>query len=222
MEKWQRLLLAIYCATSYQKPSKISSGSEKWDIIAWDIRLQNFGPNWAQIAQLCYAEIWPMLPLPIYCTPSCQNTFKKVCGRLWHVRLNNFEPNWAQIVLLLERWFFGGKLTDATIFYLFCPIKLQFLKKFLRVGQIMRYKVLQFWAKSGKNHSFTNKGDFIERFKYSAWNDVWNFLKFEICQKIHENHVLNNKGTITMGIILFWYLYLWLWLYLYNPVENLR
>ena len=125
MEKWQRLLLAIYCATSYQKPSKISSGSEKWDIIAWDIlcrilaqigpKLHNFVMRKSDQSYLCQY----IAPHHAKCTPSCQNTFKKVCGRLWHVRLNNFEPNWAQIVLLLEKIIFLGK-TDWC--YYFLPI----------------------------------------------------------------------------------------------------
>ena len=38
---------------------------------------------------------------------------------------------------------------------------LQILKKVLSVGQIMRYKVLQFWVKLDTNYRFTLKGDFF-------------------------------------------------------------
>ena len=62
-------------------------------------------------------------------------------------------------------------------------IMLQYLKKFLRVGQIMRYKVLQFWAKSDTNHPFTLKGDFVEKL-----TDV-NFVYF----MYHHNTIMFKK-----------------------------
>ena len=56
---------------------------------------------------------------------------------------------------------FLRKLTNATIAYLLCTIMLQSLKKVLSVGQIMRYKVLQFWAKLDTNYWFTLKEEFF-------------------------------------------------------------
>ena len=56
---------------------------------------------------------------------------------------------------------FFRKLTNATIAYLLCTIMLQSLKKVLSVGQIMRYKVLQFWAKLDTNYWFTLKEEFF-------------------------------------------------------------
>ena len=72
------------------------------------------------------------------------------------------EYFWAQIVFLLEKGIFLGKLPNTTIVYILCPIMLQYLKKILKVGQIMRYEVLQFWAKSDTNHPFTLKGEFFK------------------------------------------------------------
>ena len=74
--------------------------------------------------------------------------------------------------------YFSGKLTYPTIVYLFYPITLQYFKKVIRVGQIMRDKVLQFWTKSDTNHPFTNKGDFIEKFKHQAWNNEASIVKY--------------------------------------------
>ena len=48
---WLILLWSNYCTQLYYNSKFLESQS--WDIIAWDIRLHNFGPNWAQITQLC-------------------------------------------------------------------------------------------------------------------------------------------------------------------------
>ena len=40
-----------YCTPSYYISNFLES--ESWDIIAWDIWLHNFGPNWRKNAQLC-------------------------------------------------------------------------------------------------------------------------------------------------------------------------
>ena len=131
---------------------------------------------------------------------------KTLCERSWDISLNNFGPNWAQIVLFLEKMIFWKnwqllllstyflplscncpfpwkddfleKLTITTLVYLLFTIKLQCLKKVLRLGNIMRYKVLQFWAKSDTNHSFTNKGDFIEKLHHKAWNNEASIAKY--------------------------------------------
>ena len=61
------------------------------------------------------------------------------------------------------KWDFSWKLTNTTIVYLLRFIMLQCLKKAIRVGKIMRYKVSQFWVKLDTNHPFTNKGHFFEK-----------------------------------------------------------
>ena len=50
-----------------------------------------------------------------------------------------------------------GKLTNATVVYRLCPSMLQSIKNVISVWQIMRYKVLQFWAKLDTNYRFTLK-----------------------------------------------------------------
>ena len=77
----------------------------------------------------------------------------KLCERSWDIRLNNLPLAWKVDFL--------RKLTNTTTVYLLCPIILESLKKVLSVGQITRYKVLQFWAKLGTNYRFTLKGDFF-------------------------------------------------------------
>ena len=63
----------------------------------------------------------------------------------------------------LKRGFFE-KLINTTFIYLLCSIMpLCFRKNPLRVGQIMRYKILLFWAKLDRNHPFTLAGDFFEK-----------------------------------------------------------
>ena len=66
-----------------------------------------------------------------------------------------------------------------------CPVMLQYLKIILRVGQIMRYKVLQFWAKLDTNHPFTRKGDFFE--KLTDINLVYFIYPITILQSLKKS-----------------------------------
>ena len=63
---------------------------------------------------------------------------------------------------MLEKGIFLRKLTNTTTVYLLCPIILQNLKKVISVGQIMRYKVLQFWVKLGTNYRLPLKEFFLK------------------------------------------------------------
>ena len=83
-----------------------------------------------------------------------------------------------------SKWDFLGRLTNTTIVYLLLLIMLQCLKKIPKVGQIMRNKVLQIWAKLDTNHPFTVKGDFFEKL-----TDV-NFVYF----MYHHNTIMFKKN----------------------------
>ena len=53
-------------------------------------------------------------------------------------------------------------------------------KKTFRVGQIMRHKVLQYWAKLNKNHPFGSVGDFFE--KLADVNEIYFMYPITILQ----------------------------------------
>ena len=67
----------------------------------WDIRLNNFVLNWAQIALLLekgtFWENWPILLLSTYCSLLCCNVSKKV---LTVPKYCSFEANWTEITHL--------------------------------------------------------------------------------------------------------------------------
>ena len=96
--------------------------------------------------------------------PIMLKSFKKsLCDRSLYITLNKFGRNWSQIAFSFKRGFFG-KLTNTTILHLLCPIMLQCLKKeILKVGHVMRYKMLQFWVNLDTDHPFTLKGNFFEK-----------------------------------------------------------
>ena len=87
-----------------------------------------------------------------------------------------------KILLLLGKGIFGGKLTNTTIFYLLCPIMLQCLKKY---WQIMRYKVLKFWAKLDTNHPLTPTREIFVYFRYPI----------TILQCFKKNHWSGSQNT---------------------------
>ena len=74
---------------------------------SWDIRLNNFGPNWTQIVLLLkkgtFWENWLILLLSTNCAPICYDVSKKIL-RVWqimrYIRCWSFEPNWTQITQL--------------------------------------------------------------------------------------------------------------------------
>ena len=68
----------------------------------------------------------------------------------------------TKLSFCLKRGFFR-KINKCSYCLPIVPIMLQCLKKALRVGQIMRYKVLQFWANLNTNHPFNLKRDFFEK-----------------------------------------------------------
>ena len=77
--------------------------------------------------------------------------------REWIMIHNCLAQNWAKLVPycpFVWKGDFLEKLTNTTIVYLVRSIMLQYLKKPLRLGQIMSYKVLQFWAKLVTNQPF--------------------------------------------------------------------
>ena len=65
-----------------------------------------------------------------------------------------------------------------------CPIMLQCLKKVIRVGQIVIYKVFQIWAKLDIDHPFTLKRDFFE--KLTNMNFVYFMLPIIILQFLQK------------------------------------
>ena len=77
---------------------------------------------------------------------------------------------------------------------------LQGLKKFPRVGHIMKYKVLQFWTKVDINYRFTLKGIFF----FLNFTDV-NFVYFMYLSKYYNvwKKVIKVDHKI-QGSIIFW------------------
>ena len=80
----------------------------------------------------------------------------KLCQSIGSNNLGQTGPKLS----FCKRGFFLEKLTNTTIVYLLCRNMLQCLKKLLSIGQIMRYKVLQFWTKLDTNYPFTLKENF--------------------------------------------------------------
>ena len=90
--------------------------------------------------------------------PIMQKYFKtKLCGRSWDIGLNNFGPNWAKIVILLEKMIFWENWLMLLLSTNCAPLCYKVSKRVLSVLQIMRYKVLQFWAKLDTNYQFILK-----------------------------------------------------------------
>ena len=102
---------------------------------------------------------------------------------------------------------FLRKLTNATIVYLLHPIMLQILKKVLSVGQIMSYKVLQFWVKLNTNYQFTLKEVFFFFFFFFEKLTDADFVHFmypiKILQCLEKIIKVNHKiqGCIIFGQI---------------------
>ena len=96
---------------------------------SWDIRLDNFGPNWAQILLLLekgiFWENWLTLLFSThYATLSQKNT-----GRSCDIRCWSFGPNWTQITHLSLNGIFFKKLTDIFVYFRYPITILQCLKK---------------------------------------------------------------------------------------------
>ena len=101
----------------------------------------------------------------------------------WDIRLNNFGPNWAQILLLLEKGIFWENWLTL-LFSIYCaPLCYNVSKKY---WQIMRYKVLKFWAKLDTNHPLTPTRDF---FKKADWY-------FCLLQIPHHNTAMFKKKSL--------------------------
>ena len=101
------------------------------DIITCNIRLHNFSPNWAQIAQYLWkltnvTIVYLSCPIMLKCFKT-----KKLYDRLWDIRLNNFGPNWGKTGPNCPFAWKGDileKLINTTV-YLSCLIMLQCVKK---------------------------------------------------------------------------------------------
>ena len=152
---WLKLLWSKYWIPSYGNILKILE-SISWDMIVCDKRLPNFGPNWAQIAQLQQNRISGETDQCYYCLPIVSYHAKMFQKTSWDTTLNNFGPNWGQIGhncpfawkdIFWENWL----ILLSTYLALLCYIV---SKKMLTVEQIMRHKVSQIWAKLGSNCPF--------------------------------------------------------------------
>ena len=96
---------------------------------------------------------------------------------------------------------FLGKLTNTSIVYLLCPIMLQCLKKILRIWQIMRYNVLQFWAKLDTNYPLMLKGNFLEKLTDVSFVYLMYPIIILQCLKWIIKVVQKIQGCITFGQI---------------------
>ena len=85
---------------------------------------------------------------------------KKLDGRSWDRRLNHFGPNWPQILLLLEKRIFWENWLTLLLSTYCAPLCYNVSKKY---WQIMRYKMLKFWAKLDTNYPLTPTGDFFKK-----------------------------------------------------------
>ena len=108
LKKILTILCSNYCTPSYYISRFLKI--ESWDIITWDIKLHNVGPNLSQITQLCEnmisREKWLIILFSIYYLLSWQNFSKKLCDRSWDITLNNFGPNWVQILFFFQKGIF--------------------------------------------------------------------------------------------------------------------
>ena len=85
---------------------------------------------------------------------------------LWEIMRYKVENIWAKLdtnCLFAWKGDVLGKLTNTTIVYLLCPFMPQCLKNILILRQIIRYEMLQFWAKLDINHPFSLKGNFFKK-----------------------------------------------------------
>ena len=101
---------------------------------------------------------------------------------------------------------FLWKLTNATHVYLLFPIMLQSRKNVYSVGEIMRYKVLQFWTKLDTNYRLTLKGDFLKKLMLilSTWCTLWKYYNVQkkitkMSQDTRLHHFLTNWRTVYFG-----------------------
>ena len=77
---WLILLWSNYFTPLYYISKFLESQS--WDITAWDLRLHNFGPNWAKITKLCWKRIFSKkLKTPFKCLKMAFTNFKDPPGR---------------------------------------------------------------------------------------------------------------------------------------------
>ena len=138
--------------------------------------------------------------MSIYCAPSHQKTSKRFsesqsCDLPWKsiflvnsiaLLLSKYCVPSYYILKLSEKVIFLGKLTNAAIVYLLCPIMTQCFKKILKVVLIMRYKASQFWAKSDPNQPFNLKGHFLEKLtEYNVFYLMYLIIRLSCFQKNH-------------------------------------
>ena len=84
---------------------------------SWDIRLNNFGPSWAQILLLLekgvFWENWLTLLFSThYATISQKNT-----GRSCDIKCWSFGPNWTRITHIPLQGIFLKKLSDSFVYF---------------------------------------------------------------------------------------------------------
>ena len=77
---------------------------------SWDIRLNNFGPNWTQILLFFEKEIFWENWLTLLCSTHYATMSQKNNGRSCDIRCWSFGPNWTQITHLPLQGIFLKKL----------------------------------------------------------------------------------------------------------------
>ena len=99
---------------------------------SWDIRLQHFDPNWAQVVKRGFLGKTEQFYLRQSIVSHHVKMFQQ--KTLWQIMRYKFKSFWAKLgpnspFALKED--FLQKLTNTTILYLLCPVMLQCLKKYL-------------------------------------------------------------------------------------------
>ena len=109
----------------------------------WDIRLNNFGPNWAQILLLPEKRIFggklTNTTIVYLLCPIMLQCLKKNTCRSWVIRCCSFLPNWTQITHLPLQEIFSEKLTLIFVCFRHPITILQCSKKSLK--WVTKYKV---------------------------------------------------------------------------------
>ena len=96
---------------------------------SWDIRLNNFGPNWPQILLLLEKGIFWENWLTLLCSTHYAAKSQKNTGRSSDIRCWSFGPNWTQITHLPLQGIFLKKLTDIFVYSRYPITILKCLKK---------------------------------------------------------------------------------------------
>ena len=115
---------------------------------SWDIRLNNFGPNWAQILLLLEKGIfWENWLTPLFSTHYASLSQKNT-GRSCDIRCWSFGPNWTQITHLpLQGKFLSTSDTPSQYYNV--------LKKIIKVDHKIQGCII--FGQIGQRHFFRGK-----------------------------------------------------------------